>query len=170
MAFDLQTEFVECINRDRVLKKWFQELQLLGWGSEGIVVRAVVRRTQEEVAVKLIKRMDLVGKGQAQKDARKHATRELQNQSRLSHPLIVGYIQAFVSDSYLVIMMEYLRPLTGYGRKPIGSLVDLLKMNTKGGGLDEDIARHYFQQLIVAVDYCHRMKVGGLMHQGISSV
>lgn len=166
MALDIQAEFAECVKQDRVLKKWFQELQILGWGAEGIVVRAVVRKTQEEVAVKLIKRMVLVGKGQAQKDARKHATRELQNQSILSHPLIVGYKHAFVSESYLVIVMEYLRPMTGYGMRPIGSLVDLLKMNPDGGGLDEEIARHYFQQLIVAVNYCHRMKVRSLLHLG----
>ncbi|GMH46164.1 hypothetical protein BSKO_14132 [Bryopsis sp. KO-2023] len=51
--------------------------------------------------------------------------------------------------------MEYADSPVQRGRL-LRSLLDLVAL--KKDGLDEDLARHYFQQLIVAVDYCHRMK------------
>ncbi len=56
----------------------------------------------------------------------------------------------FLTNDYLAIVMEY---ATG------GDMFQLVVANR---GLPEVDARWYFQQLIIAVDYCHKMVGPGL--------
>lgn len=51
----------------------------------------------------------------------------------------------FLTPDYLAIAMEY------------ASGGDLFSLVGRSKGLPEADARWYFQQLIVSVDYCHRM-------------
>ena len=53
--------------------------------------------------------------------------------------------QVFLTPDYLAIVMEF---ATG------GDMFQLVVVNR---GLPEQDARWYFQQLIIAVDYCHKM-------------
>ena len=54
-------------------------------------------------------------------------------------------LQVFLTPEYLAIVMEY---ATG------GDMFQLVVGNR---GLPEQDSRWYFQQLIIAVDYCHKM-------------
>jgi len=56
-------------------------------------------------------------------------------------------LQVFLTDQHLVLCMEY---------APGG---DLFKVVSHLRGLSEDNARWFFQQIILAIDYCHRMGV-----------
>ena len=53
--------------------------------------------------------------------------------------------QVFLTQHHLAIAMEYAAG---------GNLYQLV---AKSGGLPEQDARWYFQQLIFAIDYCHKM-------------
>ena len=56
-----------------------------------------------------------------------------------------GHLQVFLTPEYLAIAMEY------------ATDGDMFQLVARQRGLLEKDARWYFQQLIVAVDYCHRM-------------
>ncbi|CAD7703531.1 unnamed protein product [Ostreobium quekettii] len=67
-------------------------------------------------------------------------------QDRVEHPHIVQLRDVFQSDRWLCLVMD-------------AGLANLADYMTEGGPnrpLDETTARFYFQQLIYAVDYCHR--------------
>ena len=55
------------------------------------------------------------------------------------------HLQVFLTNNHLAIAMEYAAG---------GNLYQLV---ARSGGLPEPDARWYFQQLIFAIDYCHKM-------------
>ncbi|EIE19071.1 kinase-like protein [Coccomyxa subellipsoidea C-169] len=70
-----------------------------------------------------------------------------------AHPYIVHLRQVFLTNQYLAIVMEH---------TPGGNLLDYITNNSPdvpGVGLHEEIARSFFQQLLVAVDFCHAMDI-----------
>jgi len=54
-------------------------------------------------------------------------------------------LQVFLTDEYMAIAMEY------------AAGGDMFQLVVRERGLPEADARWYFQQLIIAIDYCHRM-------------
>ena len=70
---------------------------------------------------------------------------QIVNHMKLRHPHIIGLREVFLTGSHLVLAMEY------------AAGGDLFRYVSSRRGLPEDEARWFFQQLMVAVDYCHRM-------------
>ncbi len=62
--------------------------------------------------------------------------------------------QVFLLPEFLAITMEY------------AAGGDLFQLVGRAGGLREQDAKWYFQQIIVAIDYCHRMVRKRLPEQG----
>ena len=62
-----------------------------------------------------------------------------------SHPHVIGFRECFLTSKHLAIVMEYVAG---------GNLHQLVN---RQGGLSEKLARWFFQQLIVALDYCHKV-------------
>jgi serine/threonine-protein kinase SRK2 len=77
----------------------------------------------------------------------KYVEREIINQLQLKHPHIVKLEKMFLTEEHLVLVLEYANK---------GSLFSLVHASN---GLNESDARKFFQQLILAVDFCHRMGV-----------
>ena len=72
-----------------------------------------------------------------------------QELSRFRHPHIVEFYEVFLTPKDLGVVMEYVDG------------VDLHEyMTVMGGVLSEDFARFIFQQLILALDFCHRKGLG----------
>ncbi len=67
--------------------------------------------------------------------------------SVLRHPHVIQFKEVFLTSEYIAIAMEY---ATG------GSLFHYVQKQTK---LKEAVARWFFQQLIIGVDYCHKRGV-----------
>jgi hypothetical protein len=67
--------------------------------------------------------------------------------SLLRHPHVIQFKEVFLTSEYICIAMEY---ATG------GSLFHYVQKNTR---LKEAVARWFFQQLIIGVDYCHKRGV-----------
>lgn len=72
--------------------------------------------------------------------------KEVMNLRRLNHYHIISFRRVFVTNKYLGIVTEYAN---------MGNLHEYIR--DLGRGLDEQEARWYFQQLTMAIDYCHRM-------------
>ena len=92
----------------------------------------------EEVALKLVDRGPTITR---------YIEREIINHMRLSHPHIIGLKEVLLTPRHLCLVMEY---------APGGDLFNRVRCS---GGLCEPDARWFFQQIILAVDYCHRMGV-----------
>ncbi|XP_018589816.1 5'-AMP-activated protein kinase catalytic subunit alpha-2 isoform X1 [Scleropages formosus] len=114
----------------------------LGVGTFGKVKIGEHQLTGHKVAVKILNRqkirsLDVVGK----------IKREIQNLKLFRHPHIIKLYQVISTPTDFFMVMEY---VSG------GELFDYI---CKHGRVDDPEARRLFQQIISAVDYCHRHMV-----------
>ena len=124
---------------------YYDTLQLLGEGTFGAVHLGKDRRTSELVAIKFVERGPSISKS---------VLREILNQRLCGvHPSIVQFREVFLTPKSLAIVMEY---------APGGDLFEYVLKN-KGSvacqGLPEDTARWFFQQMMVALDFCHDLGI-----------
>lgn len=118
-------------------------IRYLNRGASGFVVLVERKDTGEKRALKFIER----------ESARmEYIEAEIINQMRLRHPHVVKLDEIFVTDVHLVLVLEYADQ---------GDLFSYLKNKSS---FSERRARWYFQQLITAVDFCHKM---GVMNRDI---
>ncbi|KAG7487682.1 hypothetical protein MATL_G00026580 [Megalops atlanticus] len=114
----------------------------LGVGTFGKVKIGEHQLTGHKVAVKILNRqkirsLDVVGK----------IKREIQNLKLFRHPHIIKLYQVISTPTDFFMVMEY---VSG------GELFDYI---CKHGRVEDTEARRLFQQIISAVDYCHRHMV-----------
>ena len=108
--------------------------KVLGCGNFGTAKLMRRKATGELVAIKYIERGSKIDE---------NVKRELVNHRLLTHPNIVRFIEAVVTEKHLAIVMEY---ASG------GELFDWI---LRKGRFEEPEARYFFQQLISGVAYCH---------------
>ncbi|KAI9098802.1 kinase-like domain-containing protein [Phlyctochytrium arcticum] len=116
-------------------------LETLGVGSFGKVKLAVHSHTGHKVALKIINRrrianMDMVGR----------VKREIQYLKLLRHPHIIKLYEVITTPTDIIMVMEYAG----------GELFNYI---VNRGRMSEDDARRFFQQILCAVEYCHRHKI-----------
>lgn len=120
----------------------YQKVKDLNAGAFGFVQLALDSVTNEEVAIKFIERGNSITKS---------VLREILNHRLCAvHPHIVQLREVFLTKQHLAIVMEYVAG---------GDLCDYFLKNSPflvGKGLPENVARWFFQQLITALDFCHR--------------
>ncbi|KAL2465895.1 SNF1-related protein kinase catalytic subunit alpha KIN10 [Abeliophyllum distichum] len=73
--------------------------------------------------------------------------REINIMKQLLHPHIVRLFEVIDTPSKVYVVMEHMDS---------GELYDYVTLRVR---LDEDEARHFFQQIISGIEYCHRNKV-----------
>lgn len=124
-----------------VLMEKYKVDKLLGQGAFAKVFRARNLETKKRVAIKVINRDKVVKDGLVNQ-----IKREITVMRMLKHPNIVQLYEVMPSRNKIYLVMEYVKG---------GELFrKILK-----GKLEEEVARNYFQQLITAVDFCHRRGV-----------
>ncbi|KAJ1966149.1 Protein kinase, partial [Dispira parvispora] len=116
-------------------------IKTLGTGSFGKVRLGVHSQTGHNVALKFISRAqidkaDMVGR----------VKREIQYLQLLRHPHIIKLYEVIMTSTDCIMVMEYA------GGELFNYIVERGRMN-------ENEARRFFQQIISAVDYCHRHKI-----------
>ncbi|KAL6778758.1 SNRK2B [Auxenochlorella protothecoides x Auxenochlorella symbiontica] len=116
----------------------YQKIKDLNSGTFGFVQLVLDKTTGRQVAIKFIERGDKVTK---------YVEREIINHRQLVHPHIVQFKEVFLTPNHLGIAMEF------------AAGGDMFEYVVRKGGLRENEARWFFQQLLVAVDYIHRMGV-----------
>lgn len=119
----------------------YQIIRTLGEGSFGKVKLAVHRVTNQQVALKIIARKKLISRDMAGR-----VEREIEYLQLLRHPHIIKLYTVIKTPLEIIMVLEYAG----------GELFDYIVQN---GKMTEDKARRFFQQIICAVEYCHRHKI-----------
>ncbi|KAK7739180.1 Protein kinase [Cytospora paraplurivora] len=116
-------------------------VKTLGEGSFGKVKLAVHRGTGQQVALKIISRKKLISRDMAGR-----VEREIEYLQLLRHPHIIKLYTVIKTSTEIIMVLEYAG----------GELFDYIVQH---GRMEEDEARRFFQQMLCAVEYCHRHKI-----------
>lgn len=116
-------------------------IRTLGEGSFGKVKLATHAVSGQKVALKIIARRKLVTRDMAGR-----IEREIQYLQLLRHPHIIKLYTVITNPSEVIMVLEYAG----------GELFDYIVQH---GKMAEDKARKFFQQIVCAVEYCHRHKI-----------
>lgn len=116
-------------------------IRTLGEGSFGKVKLAVHRSTGQQVALKIIARKKLISR-----DMVGRVEREIEYLQLLRHPHIIKLYTVIKTPNEIIMVLEYAG----------GELFDYIVSH---GRMPEEKARRFFQQMLCAVEYCHRHKV-----------
>lgn len=119
----------------------YNVVKTLGEGSFGKVKLAIHQVSGQKVALKIISRRKLVTRDMAGR-----IEREIQYLQLLRHPHIIKLYTVITTPSEIIMVLEYAG----------GELFDYIVQN---GKMAEDKARKFFQQIVCAVEYCHRHKI-----------
>ncbi|WIA14302.1 hypothetical protein OEZ85_002836 [Tetradesmus obliquus] len=114
----------------------------LGIGSFGKVKVAEHILTGHKVAIKILNRRKI-----SAMDMEEKVRREIKILRLFMHPHIIRLYEVIETASDIYVVMEYVKG---------GELFDHI---VEKGRLPEDEARHFFQQIISGVEYCHRNMV-----------
>ncbi|CAD1784616.1 similar to Saccharomyces cerevisiae YDR477W SNF1 AMP-activated serine/threonine protein kinase found in a complex containing Snf4p and members of the Sip1p/Sip2p/Gal83p family [Maudiozyma barnettii] len=119
----------------------YQIVKTLGEGSFGKVKLAYHITTGQKVALKIINKKLLT-----KNDMKGRIEREISYLRLLRHPHIIKLYDVISSPNEIVMVIEFAND----------ELFDYIVQRDK---MTEDEARRFFQQIISAVDYCHRHKI-----------
>ncbi|KAH3679697.1 hypothetical protein WICPIJ_008573 [Wickerhamomyces pijperi] len=119
----------------------YQVIRTLGEGSFGKVKLAYHLTTGQKVALKIINRKTL-----AKSDMQGRIEREISYLRLLRHPHIIKLYDVIKSKDEIIMVIEYAK----------NELFDYI---VQKGKMPEDEGRRFFQQIISAVEYCHRHKI-----------
>jgi carbon catabolite-derepressing protein kinase len=119
----------------------YNVVKTLGEGSFGKVKLATHAVSGQKVALKIISRRKLVTRDMAGR-----IEREIQYLQLLRHPHIIKLYTVITTPTDIIMVLEYAG----------GELFDYIVQN---GKMQERKARTFFQQIICAVEYCHRHKI-----------
>lgn len=123
----------------------FDILKPISRGAFGRVYLARKHATGDLFAIKVMKKRDLI---------RKNMVESVNNERNIlamaNNPFVVRFYYSFTSKENLYIVMEYLNG---------GDCYSLLR---KFGALDEDVARLYVAETVLALEYCHAQ---GIIHR-----
>ncbi|GAN07463.1 pkinase-domain-containing protein [Mucor ambiguus] len=128
-------------NSNRIRIGQYNIISTIGIGSFGKVKLAVHAITGQKVALKIINRKKI-----ASMDMGGRVKREIQYLKLLRHPHIIKLYEVITTPTDIIMVIEYA------GRELFNYIVE------KGRMAEED-ARRFFQQIICAVEYCHRHKI-----------
>ena len=120
----------------------YQLGRTLGEGTFGKVKQAVDLETNEPVAIKILDKSLITSQQMTAQIKKEIAVMKLVKQRH-----VVNLIEVLVSRSKVFIVLEL---VTG------GELFERI---ANSGRFDEQTARHYFQQLVCGLEYCHQQGV-----------
>ncbi|KAL2844775.1 kinase-like domain-containing protein [Aspergillus pseudoustus] len=127
--------------RDMQRLDQYRTVKVLGEGSFGKVKLAIHLASGRQVALKIISRRKLLSR-----DMIGRVEREIQYLQLLRHPHIIKLYTVISTKTDIVMVLEYAER----------ELFDYL---VKRGRCNDAEARKFFQQIICAVEYCHRHKI-----------
>ena len=116
----------------------YVKVRELNRGAFGFVFLAEDALADENVAIKFLPRGPRINV---------NVEREILDHKNLLHHHVIQFKGVFLTQRHLAIVMEY---------APGGDLMDYIRQHRS---VSEELARWFFQQLIIGLDYCHLMGV-----------
>ncbi|VFQ87216.1 unnamed protein product [Cuscuta campestris] len=129
-------------NRDRTSIDDFEIIKPISRGAFGRVFLAKKRTTGDLFAIKVLKKADMI-----RKNAVESILAERDILISVRNPFVVRFFYSFTCRENLYLVMEYLNG---------GDLYSLLR---NLGCLDEDVARVYIAEVVLALEYLHSLRV-----------
>nr|XP_043633754.1 probable serine/threonine protein kinase IRE [Erigeron canadensis] len=129
-------------SKDRTSIEDFEIIKPISRGAFGRVFLARKRATGDLFAIKVLKKADMIRKNAVQSIL---AERDILISAR--NPFVVRFFYSFTCRENLYLVMEYLNG---------GDLFSLLR---NLGCLEEDMARLYISELVLALEYLHSLNV-----------
>ncbi|XP_073299814.1 probable serine/threonine protein kinase IRE [Primulina huaijiensis] len=128
--------------KDRTSIEDFEIIKPISRGAFGRVFLAAKRATGDLFAIKVLKKADMI-----RKNAVESILAERDILISVRNPFVVRFFYSFTCRENLYLVMEYLNG---------GDLFSLLK---NLGCLEEDMARIYFAEVVLALEYLHSLHV-----------
>ncbi|GLC33498.1 hypothetical protein PLESTB_000081600 [Pleodorina starrii] len=125
----------------------FEIIKPISRGAFGRVYLARKLATGDLFAIKVMKKRDLIRKNMVES-----VTNERNILAMAQNPFVVRFYYSFTSRENLYIVMEYING---------GDCFSLLR---KFGALDEEVARQYIAETVLALEYCHAQ---GIIHRDL---
>lgn len=132
---------------DRITIEDFDILKLISRGAFGRVFLAKKRATGDNFAIKVLRKIDMI-----RKNAVENILAERDILISVRNPFVVRFFYSFTCRDNLYLVMEYLNG---------GDLYSLLR---KMGCLEENVARVYIAELVLALEYLHSQ---GVVHRDL---
>lgn len=121
----------------------FNFVKLLGAGAFGAVYHVSDKRSGQDYAMKIMEKSKVM-KGTVSR----YIMTERNVLSYIRHPYIVALHYAFQTSQHLVLVLQFCHG---------GNLQQLIEVT--GGGLQEQLARHYSSQVLLALEHLHQRQV-----------
>ncbi|KAJ3146454.1 hypothetical protein HDU86_008506 [Geranomyces michiganensis] len=136
--------------REKISVADFDTVRTLGHGAFGLVRLVRHRASKEVFAMKILRKADTIKKGQ---ESHVRAERDLLSDAAAeSANWVVRLVYTFQDTDYLYFVMEYM---------PGGDLLSLL---IKLDVFEEEFAKHYVAEMILAIEEVHKL---GVIHRDI---
>ncbi|XP_057973049.1 probable serine/threonine protein kinase IRE4 isoform X2 [Malania oleifera] len=135
------------MHKERTSIDDFEIIKPINRGAFGKVFLARKRTTGDLFAIKVLKKLDMIRKNDIERIL---AERNILITVR--NPFVVRFFYSFTCRDNLYLVMEYLNG---------GDLFSLLR---KVGCLEEDVARIYIAELVLALEYLHSL---GIVHRDL---
>ncbi|THU45320.1 hypothetical protein C4D60_Mb02t16630 [Musa balbisiana] len=147
VVHSLRASPVHPISKDRTSIDDFEIIKPISRGAYGRVFLAKKRTTGDLFAIKVLKKADMI-----RKNAVESILAERDILITVRNPFVVRFFYSFTSRENLYLVMEYLNG---------GDLYSLLR---NLGCLDEDVARIYIAEVVLALEYLHSL---GVVHRDL---
>ncbi|XP_021730315.1 probable serine/threonine protein kinase IRE [Chenopodium quinoa] len=138
----LRTSPINTSTKDRTSIEDFEIIKPISRGAYGRVFLARKRATGDLFAIKVLKKADMIRKNAVESIL---AERNILITTR--NPFVVRFYYSFTCKENLYLVMEYLNG---------GDLYSLLR---NLGCLDEDMVRVYIAEVVLALEYLHKLNV-----------
>ncbi|KAI3688902.1 hypothetical protein L2E82_46829 [Cichorium intybus] len=135
------------LHKERTTIEDFEIIKPISRGAYGKVFLARKKTTGDLFAIKMLKKMDMLRKNDIERIV---AERNILITVR--NPFVVRFFYSFTSRDNLYLVMEYLNG---------GDLFSLIR---NVGCLEEDVARVYIAELVLALEYLHSL---GIVHRDL---
>ncbi|CAN6478657.1 unnamed protein product [Victoria cruziana] len=142
VVHSLRTSPVNSTRRDRTSIEDFEIIKPISRGAFGRVFLAKKRTTGDLFAIKVLKKADMI-----RKNAVESILAERDILISVRNPFVVRFFYSFTCRENLYLVMEYLNG---------GDLYSLLR---NLGCLDEDVARIYIAEVVLALEYLHSLRI-----------
>ncbi|KAG7941678.1 hypothetical protein I3843_16G056600 [Carya illinoinensis] len=143
----VETTALHFVHKERISIDDFEIIKPISRGAFGKVFLARKRTTGDFFAIKVLKKLDMIRKNDIERIL---AERNILITVR--NPFVVRFFYSFTCRDNLYLVMEYLNG---------GDLYSLLR---NVGCLEEDVARIYVAELVLALEYLHSL---GIVHRDL---